>query len=179
MDINNEVPLNTYVVDERPSGNYNYMSPTSFRVVVPKLPRFTYFIQSISVPSVNMVSMEIPAYKGLPKQEVPSALDISDDLIITFTVDENMQNWQEVYDWMTEIVPSPENNASVNMKDELYSQIMILIYNNAKKLKKKLTFNRCYPISLSSIEFNSSATQIDPITISTTFEYSNFTVETF
>ena len=179
MDINTEANFNAITPDERVSGSYNYLSPTSFRVIVPKMPKFTYFVQSISVPSINISSMEIPAYKGLPRQEVPSNLDISDDLIINFVVDENMENWQEVYDWMTEIVPSSENNAEVNFKEELYSPIIILIYNSAKKLKKKITFNECYPISLSSVEFNSSVSDIDPLTMSASFEYSDLKVETF
>mgnify|MGYP003349563684 CR=1 FL=1 len=164
---------------ERSQVSYNYLSPTAFRVIIPKMPRFTYFIQSVSIPSVVMGMMEIPAFKGLPKQEAPSILDLSDDLIINFTIDENMQNWQEMYDWMTDIVPTDENFASANMNIDKYSPIIVLIYNNAKKLKKKITFNNCFPITLSGFEFNSASTDIDPITIAANFEFSEFTVETF
>lgn len=124
-----------------------------------------------------MNSMEIPAYKGLPKQEVPSTLDISDQIIVNYSIDENMENWQEIYDWMTSIVSSNENNASVKMKEDHYSEIIVLVYNNAKNLVKKFTFHRCFPINMASFEFNSSSTEIDPVLMTVNFEYSHFTVE--
>ena len=156
----------------------NYLSPTAFRVVIPRTPKITYFVQSVSIPSVILSSIDIPAYKGLPKQEVPSNLDISDQIIVNFTIDEDMENWQEMYDWMTSVVSSNENNASVNSKEDHYSEIIVLIYNSAKKLKKKFTFHKCFPVNLSSFEFNSSSTEIDPILMTVNFEYAYFTVET-
>jgi hypothetical protein len=159
--------------------SYNYLSPTSYRVVVPKLPKMTYFVQSISIPSVALGSLEIPTFKGYPKQEAPSYLDITDEIIMNFAIDENMENWNEVFTWMSSMVPSSQNTGQVKLKEEQYSQIIVLVYTNAKKLKKKLTFHKCYPSSLSSFEFNSSSTEIDPIIVTTNFQYSHFDVETF
>jgi len=158
----------------------NYLSPTSFRVIVPRLPMMTYYVQSVSIPSVVLGYMEIPAYKGLPKQQAPSYLDISDNIIINFNIDEDMKNWQEIYDWMGKVVSTPDNNGSVNPKDSLlYNGIIVLIYNNAKKLKKKFTFNNCFPTNLSSFEMNSGVPSIDPILLTVNFEYSHFEVQTF
>lgn len=156
----------------------NYLSTTSFRVLIPRLPKMTYFVQTVSIPSVILGSLDVPAFKGLPKQEAPSFLDISDQIIINFTIDENMENWQEIYDWMNKIVPSNENNGSVNDKRERFSEIIVLVYNSAKTLKKKITFHDCFPVNLSSFEFNSASTEIDPIVVTTNFEYSHFSVET-
>lgn len=178
MDLNEDISLGGLTPTQRVIGVRNHLSPTSYRVVIPKLPKMTYFIQSISIPSIAMGSIEIPAYKGLPKQEAPSYLDISDEIILNFIIDENMENWNEIYDWMTKIVPSDENNASVSIKDELYSNIIVLIYTNGKVLKKKITFHKCYPINLGSFEFNSSLTEIDPLVVSSNFQYSHFTIET-
>lgn len=178
MDLNEDTPLGGITPTSRTTGVRNYLSPTAFRVVIPKLPKMTYFIQSISIPSVVMGSIEIPAFKGLPKQEAPSYLDISDELIMNFLVDENMENWNEIYDWMSAIVPTDKNNATVSLRDELYSDITVLVYTNGKVLKKKINFHKCYPTNLASFEFNSSSSEIDPINISTTFQYSYFTIET-
>jgi hypothetical protein len=178
MDLNEQIPFYNVTPTERTATTYNYLSPTAFRVIVPKLPRMTHFVQSVSIPSVVMGSVEIPAYKGLPKQEAPSYLDITDEIIINFHIDENMENWQEVYNWMSSIVPTDRNDASVSIKDELYSEIIVLVYSNSKVLKKKITFHKCYPTNLSSFEFNSSSSDIDPITITSNFQYSHFTFET-
>jgi len=155
----------------------NYLSTTSFRVLVTRLPKMTYFVQSVSIPSVILGSVEVPAFKGLPKQEAPSFLDISDQIIINFTIDEDMENWKEVYDWMNSIVPSKENESKVEMKINRFSEIIVLVFNSAKTLKKKITFHDCFPVNLSSFEFNSASTEIDPIIVTANFEYSHFTVE--
>lgn len=158
----------------------NYLSPTSFRVIVPRLPMMTYYIQSVTLPAVAIGYMDIPAYKGLPKQEAPSFLDISDNLILNFNIDEDMKNWQELYDWMNTIVSSPENNGNIDMRDDLrYNGIIVLVYNNAKKLKKKFTFYNCFPTNLSSFELNSAAQAIDPILITANFNYSHFEIQNF
>jgi len=173
--------LNPYKPIERSENRYfttpNYLSPTSFRVVIPRTPKITYFVQSVSIPSVVMTSMEVPPYRGLPKQQFPSAIDITDQVIVNFTIDENMENWQEVYDWMTAIVPSNENDSSVKINEDHYSEIIVLVYNSAKVLKKKFTFHKCFPVNISSFEFNSSTSEIDPINMTVNFQYSHFTVE--
>jgi hypothetical protein len=183
MDFTDEYFNSIQPLTKEELGRYstpNYLSPTSFRTIVPRLPMLTYFIQSVSIPSVVLSYMEIPAYKGLPRQQVPSTLDITDNIILNFNIDEDMKNWQEVYDWMTKLVPSNENDASVDMKSDLKNNsIIVLVYNNAKKLKKKFTFYNCFPTNLSSFEFNSSVAAIDPILISVNFDYSHFEIKSF
>ena len=113
----------------------NYLSPTNFRVIIPRLPKMTHFIQSVSVPSIAITSMDI-AYKAFPRTSIPSSLDISDQVVINYIIDENMENWQEIYNWMTSITSNSENEG-VTAAD-LYSEIIVLVYNSAKKLKKKI-----------------------------------------
>ena len=168
-------------LDRNALGRFNtpsYLSPTSFRVVIPRVPMLTAYIQSVSIPTISMTSMEIPAYKGFPRQQAPASIDISDQLIVNFTVDENMENWQEMYDWMHSIVPTDENNGSVNQNIDKYSEVAVLVYSNAKRLVKRLTFHRSYPVTMSSFEFNSSVTSIEPMLIVANFEYSHMTVDT-
>jgi hypothetical protein len=153
----------------------NYLSPTSFRVVIPRLPKITHFIQTVSIPSININSMDV-GFAGFPRTSIPSALDISDQIVVNFTIDENMDNWKEIYDWMTAITPNSENEGGVTAAD-LYSEIIVLIYSNAKKLKKKFTFSRCYPTSLMSFEFNSGMTEIDPMMVSCNFAYKTVNIE--
>jgi hypothetical protein len=61
--------LQPLVRDDSRFNTPNYLSPTSFRVIVPRLPNMTYYIQGVNLPSVALGYMEIPAFKGLPKQE--------------------------------------------------------------------------------------------------------------
>jgi hypothetical protein len=161
-------------------GRFNtpsYLSPTSFRAIIPRVPMLTSYIQSVTVPTVTLTSMEIAPFKGLPRTQVPSGLDLGDQIIVTFSVDENMENWKEIYDWMTSIVPSEENAANVGKNIDDYSEIILLVYSNSKRMTRKITYHNAYPVSLSSFEFNSGAQTIEPIVVPVTFEYSHMTVE--
>lgn len=155
----------------------NYLSPTNFRVIIPRLPKMTHFIQSVSIPSIAITSMDMP-FKGFPRTSIPSSLDISDQVVINYIIDENMENWQELYDWMTSITPSSENEGGVTVSD-LYSEIIVLVYTSAKKLKKKITYTRAYPVNLMSFEFNSANADIDPILISCNFAFKTMEIEDF
>ena len=170
-----------YAPLERGSGRYfttpNYLSPSSFRVLIPRLPKITYFVQTCSVPSLNIGSMDL-TYKGFPRMTHPSSLDLSDQLVINFIVDEDMENWREMYDWMHSIVPSSENEGGITAND-IYSDIILLVFNSAKKLKKKLTFHRCYPVSLMSFEFNSGVNEIDPMLVAANFSFKTMEIESY
>ena len=146
----------------------NYLSPTNFRVIIPRLPKLTHFIQSVSIPSLAITSMDMP-FKGFPRTSIPSSLDISDQVVVNYMIDENMENWQEMYNWMTSITLNSENEG-VTAAD-LYSEIIVLVYNSAKKLKKKITYTRAHPVNLMSFEFNSANADIDPILVSCNFAY--------
>lgn len=167
-------------LDRGSLGRFNtpsYLSPTSFRVIIPRVPMLTSYIQSVTVPTVTLTPMEVPAFKGLPRQQIPAHLDLGDQIIVTFTVDENMENWKEVYDWMTSIVPSDENNGEVDKNISKYSEIIVLVYGNSKRLTRKITYHNAYPVSLSSFEFNSGIQTLEPIMVPVTFEYSHMSVE--
>jgi len=174
--------LDQYQPLERAGNRYfttpNYLSPTAFRVIIPRLPKITYFIQTVSIPTVSITPMDIP-FKGFSRMQAPASLDLSDQIIINFTIDENMENWQEMYDWMTAVVASRENNGAVNTSVSLYSDIVVLVYNNAKKMKKKLTFHECFPQSMTSFEFNSSVNDIDPFMVSCNFSYKTLHIDSY
>lgn len=155
----------------------NYLSPTAFRVIIPRMPTLTDYIQTVSIPSLTINSMDIQ-YKGFPRVSAPSSLDLTDQIVVNFAVDEDMENWQEVYDWMNSIVLTSVNNGYINPNTELYSDIIVITYTNAKKPKKKFTFHQCYPVSMMSFEFNSMTTEIDPIMVNCNFTYKTYEIET-
>ena len=176
-DYSDYQPLAQADSDNRHISVPNYLNPTNFRVVVPRLPKFTYFIQSITVPSLSMSSIDV-GFKGFPRTSVPSAIDITDQIILTFIVDEDMKNWQDIYDWMTAIVPSKENDGGVKVVDP-YSEIIVLIYNAQKKLNKKITYSSCHPVNLGSFDMNSTATSIDPIILTANFAYKKIDIVSY
>ena len=76
----------------------NYLSPTNFTISIQRIPNIEFFVQKMSIPSLSATA---------PARDTPlsTLYDINDKLIysdleMTFIVDENMNNYKEIFDWM-------------------------------------------------------------------------------
>ena len=80
----------------------NFLSPLGAKFSIKKLPTVNFFVQGVAIPS--MIVGELPV--GTPfsaKIQMPGDLVTFGDLVLTFRVDENMDNYLEIYNWMRAI----------------------------------------------------------------------------
>ena len=96
----------TNVITREPSKS-DYASPIQFRFKCTKLPLVEFFVQSANIPGINLGSatQTNPLYDiPLPGDKITySALDMS------FLVDENLNNYKEIHDWIIGL-GFPSNN---------------------------------------------------------------------
>ena len=89
------------VVDRQPT-NVNYLYQTYFRFNIHRLPKMEYFIQRVNLPGFGSdQALEQPTRFVAAKH--PTARPRFDNLTMTFLVNESMENWREIYDWMKTI----------------------------------------------------------------------------
>lgn len=74
---------------------------------------------------------------------------IFDPLSVRFIIDENMDNYSKLFDWMVETV-------NVNSQSAMKKDLSLLIYNNSNNLNKTIQFIGAFPTSLSPVEFSST-----------------------
>ena len=76
----------------------DYASPTQFKFNIIKLPKVEYFCTAVNVPGISLgfVSQQTPM-KDIP---LPGEKLTYQDLTMTFLVDENLQNYQEIHGWL-------------------------------------------------------------------------------
>ena len=89
-----------------------------------------------------------------------------------------MRNWYEVYEWMKSI-GNMENRKDVIDKtqtDDFFSDITLTITNSAYKPQYYVRFRDAFPIALSSLEFNSAATENEPMVANATFSYTSYDI---
>ena len=55
--------------------------------------------------------------------------------------------------------------------DSLYSDLTISLYTNKSNPNYRIRFTDCFPTSLSSIQFDSTPTGMDPIIVDATFNF--------
>lgn len=76
----------------------NPLISTGFVFNIAKIPSISYWCKSVQIPSLNLG----PAIQGSPFMEIkhPGTLVEQDQVTITFTIDERMDNYAALYEWI-------------------------------------------------------------------------------
>ena len=115
-----------------------------------------------------------------------------ESLSVSFLVDEDLQNFKEMYDWMNAIVPVSDPSAYESyvgtkktttgllsdVENDLnqYSDITIVVNTNKNIPNKFFRFHDAFPISLSGIELQSGA-ETDAVVATVEFRFTYYDIE--
>ena len=176
----------------------DYASPTQFKFQIIKLPKVEYFCTAANVPGINLGTAEqITPLKDIP---LPGDRLQYDTLTIQFLVDENLENYREIHGWLTGVgfpknyeqfqvlqgastdrFPSTQNVGTQGELGEikkatqddggLYSDATLMILTSKNNANLEVRFRNIYPTSLSGLDYNQQATDVDYLTATVTFEY--------
>lgn len=152
--------------------NINFLSPLNYKLVVGKIPNIEYFCTSVTIPEIS-IEGESPTY-STPTRDIrvySHKLQYS-SLSITTIVDENLENYTEIYDWIQDIVFSDDKTPL-----EKSSDITLIIMSSKNNSVKKIRFTNAFPVSIGSLEFNSINESVDYITSNVTFEFTDMILE--
>lgn len=148
--------------------NLNYLAPVYFRMAMDKLkfPNVEYTIQTIILPDVtlNAAPLSTPHRRlGLSGEK----LDYG-QVQMSFLIDEEMKNYQEIYDWM---VGSATTADEGNRKER---DITLTILSSHNNITREVQFVNAFPTSLSSLPFDLTITDIQYLTAVVSFEFAYF-----
>ena len=87
---------------------------------------------------------------------------------VSYLIDEDLLNYKEIFDWMKSNVET--NHTATNHVRDLTLTIM----NSANNVTKQIKFVDAYPISISSLPFDITTTDVEYLTAVVTFEYSYY-----
>jgi hypothetical protein len=156
----------------------NYFSPLEFQVTIDRLPNVEFFIQQTSVPGISSTPIKVPTrLNSIYKQG--DEVDFS-NLDLTFIIDESMNNYTEVFDWIIG-ANFPEDHAQFNTLNNsrygLISDISIIVMNSKKNPHIKFTYKDCFPITLSEVSLNTTDSDVSYPQATATFQYDTFSIE--
>ncbi len=155
--------------------NLNLLNSLLFKFEIEKFPNITYFCQSCSIPGIQIGE----AQQATPFVDVsvPGDTLTFDTLSVSFLVDEDMKNYEEIYNWLMAMgYPSSFNQMTIDRRDptQVFSDGQLTVLNNSKVPKIGFKFHGCYPISLGSLQFDSTMTDADSILCDVVFSYRLF-----
>ena len=179
----------------------DYATGTQWRLAFNRLPKTTWFCTAANIPGITLGEAQYPT----PMTDINLTGDklTFETLNITFIVDEELQNYRELWDWMVGI-GAPKNHdqwASILTKGDgavrqfgtedtdprtkstyeesnLYSDATSNSYNSKNIPKVNVQFKNMFPTSLSSLEYSQELTDVEYFHATATFRYLYYEFET-
>ena len=157
--------------------NINQLNIVSFEVNFSRLPNVEYFCQRVNIPAVILGE----AFQPMPFMNLPVEGDTLsfESMNLSFILDEDMQNYMEIYSWLTALgfprdyeqfkTLKPASEASEYAS--MFSDMDIMLQTNKSNPNYKVTFNDVFPTSLSSVQFDTSVSALEPIVVDATFNF--------
>ena len=162
--------------------NINYLSNISFRLAMEDAPSLTWFCQAVNIPGVSIPNIEITN----PYATVQYAGNkvTFETLEVRFIVDEHLKNWTEIYDRVIALglAEGHEKYRLLKAKSDFtprggtVSTIVLSVLTSAMNSQMEFHFYEAFAISVSSLEFDSAATDLEYFTATATFQYTNYEI---
>jgi hypothetical protein len=165
--------------------NSNYFNNQSFKFEVETCPTLSEFIQTIGIPSINLG--ETPHDTALIQRKEPGDRLTYGTINISFIVNEDLQNWFEIYEWFTGLGFPDNFQQHSRFKNRhflaesgvgnLTSTAFLLLYDNNQQPVMKIYFYDVFPISLSEITLTTTDTMTNNVACIVDFQFTNLSVE--
>jgi hypothetical protein len=163
--------------------NRNFLSPIGFKFTLSKEPKASFFCNSARIPEINLGTAVQPSY--LKDLDVPGDKLTYGDFSLRFLVDENMENYMTIHNWLTGL-GYPEttqdfkdlttNDDGVRDLKEQFSDGSLHILNSNFRDVAIVKFKDLFPTYLTSLEFEASDTDVNYFTAEVSFKYTVYNI---
>ena len=143
------------------------LSPTGFKLTInkEKFANTEFFITTFTIPTVSASEVQTN-FRGSIGFE-PSETRQFESLSIRFVIDEDMKNYTEIFNWIQDNVK--------NKKFERHDMILSVMTSH-NNVNKQFQFKDSFPTSLSGVDFNTQATDVEYLQADVTFRYNEFVI---
>ena len=179
----------------------DYATGTQWRLAFNRLPKTTWFCRAANIPGISLGEASYPT--PMLDTFVTGDKLTFENLNITFIVDEELQNYRELWDWLVGL-GSPVSHSqweselakgdgairqfgtedadprtkSTYEESNLYSDATLIVYNSKNIPKVDVKFKNMFPTSLSALEYSQELTDVEYFKASATFRYLYYEFET-
>ena len=183
---------------QRQPTKFDYASPTQFKFQIQKLPKVEYFTTACNIPGISLNATVQPT--PLADIPLPGDTLTFGDLEITFLVDENLENYREIHGWMygigfpksrtqfADLVKANKDRFPTEGRDSqrtdagkvkygaqglgpIFSDATLNVLTSKNNANIEVRFNNVFPVSLSGLNFDQQANDIDYLTATVSFKY--------
>ena len=168
------------MIDINNAKGLNILADNAYHFEIANLPKFSLFAQTFELPGVSMGQY----LRATPLSDYPEPGDkvTFNDLAVTFLVDEQLENYKEIWKWIMHL-GYPQNTLEyknlVEQKSPYTrkSDIRLNVLTNKFNISQAVIFLDAFPYSLSGIQFNSANPEVEHPVATANFVYSLYYFE--
>lgn len=154
----------------------NSLALLNYKFKLSRTPEVEYRAQTVTIPGLSLGSADMPTQFGL---RVPFSGNLAyEDLTLSFLVGEELADYLEIYNWMISLGHPDGFGAYPKDQKETVSDLTVFILNSAMRPIVNVRFIDAFPISLSSLDFDSTLTEVQYAQATVTFRYNRYYIET-
>ena len=190
----------------RQPDNLDYLSPTQFKFNIHQLPKVEFFCTAANVPAINLGEAIFPT----PYKQIPVMGDTLtyDNLSISFIVDENLENYIELHEWLTAIGFPKDREQFTTFRSStadspvitqgisddrglttgtaqlstsargMFGDAILTILTNKNNPVVEVRFQDLFPVALGALDFTQTATDVEYISVTADFSYKIYDIVT-
>ncbi len=190
----------------RQPDNLDYLSPTQFKFNIHQLPKVEFFCTAANVPAINLGEAIFPT----PYKQIPVMGDTLtyDNLSISFIVDENLENYIELHEWLTAIGFPKDREQFTTFRSStadlpvitqgvsddrglttgssqlstsargMFGDAILTILTNKNNPVVEVRFQDLFPVALGALDFTQVATDVEYISVTADFSYKIYEIVT-
>ena len=169
-----------------PIDNRNFLSPTGFKFALKRSPGVAFFCNQANIPSLDLGIAVQPSY--LKDIDRPGDKITFGDLNLRFLVDEDLVNYMEIQNWIRGLGFPESLDQFQELKDEnvlgpmgksnddIYSDGTLQILSSNLIPKFNVNFKDLFPVSLTTLTFDATDTDIQYFTADAEFKYTIYNI---
>jgi len=162
--------------------NINPLTSNGFNFNITKIPEVSFFCQEVNLPGISIQNVEVAS----PLSMIHLSGDMLnyDELSIQFLIDENMNNYKAIHDWIVGLgfpVDHTQFSRFIDGQSVGYTRLSkessdatLQILNNTNNASQTIRFVDVFPTSLSSMLFQSTSTDTQYIVGNATFKIARY-----
>lgn len=169
-------------------GNRNFLSPVGFNFKLNKVPKVDFYSNSANIPAITLgTALQTRYGKNI---DIPGDKINFEDFNLRFLVDENLENYMEIHNWMIglgfpysleqyqDLIDDSKNYNDDALKSNFYeySDATLQILNSNFNVTSQIIFSGMFPTYLSTLQFDATATDIQFFTAEVNFKYTYYKI---
>ena len=167
--------------------NRNFLSPSGFKFSLKRSPKVAFFCNQANIPDLTLGIAVQPTY--LKDIDIPGDKIVFGDLNLRFMVDENLENYMEIQNWIRGLgypeslqeIYDLQNSGLTNPKYaqksmDIYSDGTLQVLSSNFVPNFQIKFSDLFPYSLTTLAFTATDSDIQYFTAEVGFKYTIYNI---